>query len=93
MGGDRLDRGKIGCTAATLRSWVHQAQRKAGQHAGASAEVIVGGMRLGTLLTLFVLPALYAALPERRRSTASAGQGPGSGGGDAGAIPGPQPAE
>ena len=55
--------------------------------------VIVGGMTLGTLLTLFVLPALYAALPERRRSTASAGQGPGSGGGDAGAIPGPQPAE
>mgnify|MGYP002150294907 CR=1 FL=1 len=29
--------------------------------------VIVGGMTLGTLLTLFVLPALYAALPERRR--------------------------
>ena len=28
--------------------------------------VIVGGMSLGTLLTLFVLPALYAALPERR---------------------------
>jgi len=27
--------------------------------------VIVGGMTLGTLLTLFVLPALYAALPER----------------------------
>ena len=55
--------------------------------------VIVGGMTLGTLLTLFVLPALYAALPERRRSTASAGQGPGSGDGDAGPIPGPQPAE
>ena len=30
--------------------------------------VIVGGMSLGTLLTLFVLPALYAALPERRRA-------------------------
>ena len=29
--------------------------------------VIVGGMSFGTLLTLFVLPALYAALPERRR--------------------------
>ena len=29
--------------------------------------VIVGGMGLGTLLTLFVLPALYAALPEPRR--------------------------
>ena len=28
--------------------------------------VIVGGMSLGTLLTLFVLPALYAAVPERR---------------------------
>ncbi|MFZ1429132.1 MAG: efflux RND transporter permease subunit, partial [Geminicoccaceae bacterium] len=28
--------------------------------------VIVGGMGLGTLLTLFVLPALYAALPEAR---------------------------
>ena len=68
MGGDRLDRGKIGCTAATLRSWVHQAQRKAGQHAGASAEVIVGGMRLGTLLTLFVPPVLYAVLAERRRA-------------------------
>lgn len=38
MGGDRLDRGKIGCTAATLRSWVRQARRKAGQHAGASTE-------------------------------------------------------
>ena len=32
--------------------------------------VIVGGMSLGTLLTLFVLPALYAALPERRPSPA-----------------------
>ena len=30
--------------------------------------VIVGGMSLGTLLTLFVVPALYAALPERRSS-------------------------
>ena len=29
--------------------------------------VIVGGMLLGTLLTLFVVPALYAALPEPRR--------------------------
>ncbi len=29
--------------------------------------VIVGGMGLGTLLTLFVLPALFAALPERRQ--------------------------
>lgn len=28
--------------------------------------VIVGGMGLGTMLTLFVLPALYAALPESR---------------------------
>ena len=28
--------------------------------------VIVGGMALGTLLTLFVVPALYAALPEAR---------------------------
>ncbi|MFO1037052.1 MAG: efflux RND transporter permease subunit [Geminicoccaceae bacterium] len=27
---------------------------------------IVGGMLLGTLLTLFVLPALYASLPERK---------------------------
>ncbi|MFO1047893.1 MAG: efflux RND transporter permease subunit [Geminicoccaceae bacterium] len=34
--------------------------------------VIVGGMSLGTLLTLFVLPALYAALPERRQADASA---------------------
>ena len=68
MGGDRLDRGKIGRTAATLRSWVRQARRKAGQHAGASAEVIVGGMRLGTLLTLFVPPVLYAVLAERRRA-------------------------
>jgi multidrug efflux pump len=33
--------------------------------------VIVGGMTLGTLLTLFVLPALYAALPERRRAAAA----------------------
>ena len=33
--------------------------------------VIVGGMTLGTLLTLFVLPALYAALPERRRPAAA----------------------
>jgi multidrug efflux pump len=32
--------------------------------------VIVGGMTLGTLLTLFVLPALYAALPERRAAGA-----------------------
>ena len=32
--------------------------------------VIVGGMTLGTLLTLFVLPALYAALPEQRRAAA-----------------------
>ena len=30
--------------------------------------VIVGGMGLGTLLTLFVLPALYAALPERHEA-------------------------
>jgi transposase-like protein len=30
--------GKIGCTAETLRSWVRQAQRNAGQHAGASTE-------------------------------------------------------
>ncbi len=34
--------------------------------------VIVGGMTLGTLLTLFVLPALYAALPERRTAAANA---------------------
>ena len=34
--------------------------------------VIVGGMSLGTLLTLFVLPALYAALPERRPAAANA---------------------
>ena len=33
--------------------------------------VVVGGMTLGTLLTLFVLPALYAALPERRRVAAA----------------------
>ena len=33
--------------------------------------VIVGGMGLGTLLTLFVLPALYAALPERRSARAA----------------------
>ena len=32
--------------------------------------VIVGGMSLGTLLTLFVLPALYAALPARRAKPA-----------------------
>ncbi|MGE3292867.1 MAG: efflux RND transporter permease subunit, partial [Geminicoccaceae bacterium] len=32
--------------------------------------VVVGGMSLGTLLTLFVLPALYAALPERRAKPA-----------------------
>ena len=30
--------GKIGCTAETLRSWVRQAQRNAGQQAGASTE-------------------------------------------------------
>jgi transposase-like protein len=30
--------GKIGCTAETLRSWVRQAQRNAGQHAGAGTE-------------------------------------------------------
>ena len=44
--------------------------------------VIVGGMGLGTLLTLFVLPALYAALPERRSSRAAtepAGAAPMSG--------------
>ena len=32
--------------------------------------VIVGGMSLGTLLTLFVLPTLYAALPEQRQPAA-----------------------
>ena len=37
--------------------------------------VIVGGMGLGTLLTLFVLPALYAALPERRRQQVPDGAG------------------
>ena len=30
--------GKIGCTAETLRSWVRQAQRDAGQRPGASTE-------------------------------------------------------
>ena len=40
--------------------------------------VIVGGMSLGTLLTLFVLPALYAALPERRRVAAETVPGDGS---------------
>ena len=35
--------------------------------------VIVGGMTLGTLLTLFVLPALYAALPEPNRATVAEG--------------------
>jgi multidrug efflux pump len=40
--------------------------------------VIVGGMALGTLLTLFVLPALYAALPERRRAAASPATGEGA---------------
>ena len=34
--------------------------------------VIVGGMTLGTLLTLFVLPVVYALLPERRPRTAAA---------------------
>ena len=45
--------------------------------------VIVGGMTLGTLLTLFVLPAVYAALPERRAAAA----------GPAGAAEAPVPAE
>ena len=27
MGGDRVDLGKIGCTAETLRRWVHEAER------------------------------------------------------------------
>jgi multidrug efflux pump len=31
--------------------------------------VIVGGMTLGTVLTLFVLPAIYAMLPEWRSAT------------------------
>jgi multidrug efflux pump len=31
--------------------------------------VIVGGMSLGTVLTLFVLPAIYALLPERRAAS------------------------
>ena len=35
--------------------------------------VIVGGMSLGTLLTLFVLPALYAALPAKRAAAGGAG--------------------
>ena len=40
--------------------------------------VIVGGMTLGTLLTLFVLPALYAALPERRSVAAHVPEADGS---------------
>jgi multidrug efflux pump len=40
--------------------------------------VIVGGMTLGTVLTLFVLPALYAALPERRPSAATGAEPEGS---------------
>ncbi len=40
--------------------------------------VIVGGMTLGTLLTLFVLPALYAALPERHPVAAPAAEAQGS---------------
>jgi multidrug efflux pump len=36
--------------------------------------VIVGGMTLGTLLTLFVLPAVYAALPERRAAGVAPGE-------------------
>jgi multidrug efflux pump len=49
--------------------------------------VIVGGMALGTLLTLFVLPALYAALPERRRRVAQATPTPAPGEGAAATAP------
>ena len=48
--------------------------------------VIVGGMTLGTLLTLFVLPAVYASLPERRPAPAAAEGAPAAAGGAAGAV-------
>ena len=38
MGGDRLDRAKIGCTAETLRRWVRQAERDRGRRAGPTTE-------------------------------------------------------
>jgi transposase len=38
VGGDRLDRAKIGCTAETLRRWVRQAERDRGRRAGPTTE-------------------------------------------------------
>ena len=34
VGGDRVDRGKIGCTAQTLRGWVRRHERDTGQREG-----------------------------------------------------------
>ena len=38
MDGDRLDRGKIGCTAETLRGWVRQAERDQGKRPGPTTD-------------------------------------------------------
>ena len=38
MGGDRVDRAKIGCTAQTLFDWVRQAERDQGQRPGATTD-------------------------------------------------------
>ena len=41
-----------------------------------SAIVVVGGLLIATLLTLFVIPALYAALERRARRAPAAGLAP-----------------
>ena len=35
-GGDRVDRGKIGCTGETLRKWVRQGERDSGVRPGST---------------------------------------------------------